>query len=101
MKRYRFLEEADAEFHEQIRYYDEQIAGLGDKFITDVESIIKQIREHPLSGASVSRNLRKRVLRVFKHNILYVDTPTDIIIVAVAPHRRRPGYWRSRLKGTR
>ena len=101
MKRYRFLEEADAEFQEQIRYYDEQVAGLGDKFITEVESIIKQIRQHPQSGALVSRNLRKRVLRVFKHNILYVPHTDEIIIVAVAPHRRRPGYWRDRLKRLR
>jgi toxin ParE1/3/4 len=98
---YRFLEEADAEFQENIRYYDEQVAGLGDKFIADVEAAITSIRTYPQSGAPVSRNLRKRVLRVFKHNIFYVSTPEDIVIVAVAPHARRPGYWRNRLKNLR
>lgn len=30
MKAYRFLAEADAEFREQIRYYDEQVPDLSD-----------------------------------------------------------------------
>jgi hypothetical protein len=44
MKRYRFLEQADAEFQQDIRYYDGQVAGLGDKFIADVEHVLTQIR---------------------------------------------------------
>jgi len=101
VKSYRFLEEADAEFHEHIAYYDEQVDGLGDKFIADVENVIAQIRRYPASGALVSRNLRKRVLRIFRHNVFYVDTASEIIIVAVASHWRKPGYWRKRLRNLR
>lgn len=101
MKPYRFLPEADTEFQEQIRYYDEQAAGLGDKFIAQVEAAISHVREYPDSGAPVSRNLRKHVLRAFKHNLLYVNAPEEIIVIAVAPHRRRPRYWRRRLKQLR
>lgn len=60
MKQYRFLEQADAEFQEQVQYFDKQAAGLGNKFIVDLESTIRSIREYPESGALVSRNLRKR-----------------------------------------
>ncbi len=98
MKRYRFLTEADAEFREHTQYFDEQVAGLGDKFITDLQAAIREIREYPESGALVSRNLRKRVLRVFRHTVFYVNGAEEIIIVAVAAHRRRPHYWRKRLK---
>ena len=98
MKRYRFLDDAEMEFQEQIRYFDEQVAGLGDKFIADLESTVASIREFPGSGAPLSPNLRKRVLRVFRHSVFYVDAQDEIIIVAVAPHMRRPGYWRERTK---
>ena len=101
MKPYRFLEEADAEFQEQIRYFDEQVARLGDKFIADVEAAVTDIRTHPEIGAPGSRLVRKRVLRVFHHSVLYVDRPDEIIIIAHAPHKRRPGYWRRRLKAAR
>lgn len=98
MKQYRFLEEADVEFQEQIRYFDEQAAGLGNKFISDLESTVKSIREYPESGALTSRNLRERVLRVFRHTVFYVNASDEIIVVAVAPHGRRPSYWRKRLR---
>ncbi len=73
-------------------------AGLGDRFIADVENIITHVRRYPQSGVRVSRNLRKRVLTVFRHDVLYVDALDEVIVVAVAPHSRRPGYWRDRLK---
>jgi hypothetical protein len=45
--------------------------------------------------------VRKRVLRAFRQNLFYVNAPDEIIVVALAPHRRRPGYWRNRLKNVR
>lgn len=101
MKRYRFLEEAESEFQQHIAYYDEQVPGLGDQYIIYVDAAVRRIREFPEIGAPVSRNLRKQVLRAFKHNLFYVNAPDEIIIVALAPHRRRPGYWRKRLKKLR
>ncbi|MGN6185198.1 MAG: type II toxin-antitoxin system RelE/ParE family toxin [Thermoanaerobaculia bacterium] len=97
MKSYRFLEEADAEFQETIRFYDEQVAGLGDRFIQDVERTIAHIRDYPESGVLVSRRLRKRILHTFKYSILYFNAPTEIIVVAIAAHKRKPGFWRNRL----
>lgn len=98
MKPYRFLEEADAEFHEQIAYYDREAAGLGDRFVADVDATVHHIREYPDSGSLLSAKVRKRVLRVFACNVLYVNKPDEIVIVAVAPHKRKPGYWRKRLR---
>lgn len=40
MKPYRFLEEADAEFQEQIAYFNRQVDGLGLRFVVDVEGTI-------------------------------------------------------------
>ena len=88
MKPYRFLEEADAEFQEQIAYFDNQQVGLADRFVADVEATIRHIREYPDSGSSLSWKVRKRVLRVFQYNILYVTKPGEILIIAVAPHKR-------------
>jgi ParE toxin of type II toxin-antitoxin system, parDE len=101
VKPYRFIKEANLEFQDHIAYYDEQASGLGDKFIADVHAIVSDIRVYPASGRLVSRNLRKRVLRVFRHNIFYLNEPDEIIIVALAPHWRRQKYWRSRLRNLR
>jgi ParE toxin of type II toxin-antitoxin system, parDE len=80
VKPYRFLEEADAEFHEQIAYFDEQAGGLGDRFVADVEATVAIIREYPESGSKLVGTIRKRVLRVFRYNVLYAIKPDEIII---------------------
>jgi plasmid stabilization system protein ParE len=101
VKPYRFLTDATNEFEEQVRYLDEQSPGLGDRFIQDLEAAIRVVREHPESGALVSSNVRKWVLRVFPFNVYYVDSSSEVIIVAVAAHRRRPRYWRNRPRNMR
>ncbi|MBV9071192.1 MAG: hypothetical protein JO231_20930 [Acidobacteria bacterium] len=65
----------------------------------EVAVAVGDIRTHPQIGSPISRVVRQRVLTGYTYSILYVDTPAEIIIVAVAPHRRRPGYWRRRLRG--
>ncbi|MCA1733809.1 MAG: type II toxin-antitoxin system RelE/ParE family toxin [Acidobacteria bacterium] len=96
MKPYRFLAEAQSEFEEQIRYFDEQVTGLGDRFIQALEDAVLLIRQHPMAGETVSKNVRKAVLRAFPFNVYYVNARDEVIIVAVAAHRRRPQYWRVR-----
>ena len=97
MKRCRFLEEADAEFQDTIVYLDTQSEGLGDSFIDDVESAIRHVLQYPESGNPVSAHVRKWVLSRFPYNLLYVVEGDGILVVAVAPHKRRPNYWRKRL----
>jgi toxin ParE1/3/4 len=98
LKEYRFLEETDQEFQEHIGYFLGYSGTAAGKFVNEVEAAVRDIREYPQIGAPISRIVRQRVLTGFKYSILYVDTPAEIIIVAVAPHRRRPGYWRRRLR---
>lgn len=98
MKAYRFLEEADQEFQEQVGYYLALSRTTAENFVSEVDAAVRNIREYPEIGSPISRTVRQRVLHDFKYSVLYVDTPTEIIVVAVAPHRRRPRYWRRRLR---
>lgn len=98
MKRYRFLEEADQEFHQHLGYHLGHSLSTAEKFVREVDDAVRDIREYPEIGQRISHLVRQRVLTNFKYSILYVDSPTEIIVVAVAPHRRRPGYWRRRLR---
>ena len=98
MKPYRFLEEADQEFQEHIGYFISHSLTAAEKFVDEVGVAVRDIRQYPQVGSRLSRIVRQRVLTGYKYSVLYVDTPDEIIIVAVAPHRRRPGYWRRRLR---
>jgi plasmid stabilization system protein ParE len=98
LRPYRYLEEADQEFQEHIGYFDSVSRAVALRFVDAVEAAINEIRQYPEIGAPITRLVRKRVLTKFKYNILYVNTSAEIIVIAIAPHRRRPGYWRKRLK---
>ncbi len=97
MNRVRFLRPAEAEADEAVAYFDEQRNGLGDRFEQDLLDTVEFVKEHPLSGKLLTSQVRRFRLHKFRYNVIYVVDGNEIVIVAVAHHRRRPGYWRARL----
>jgi toxin ParE2 len=93
----RFLKPAQFEVDEAVAYFDEQRSGLGDRFEQDLLATVNFLTEHPLSGKALTERVRRFRLRTFRYNVIYVVDGQEVVIVAVAHHRRRPGYWRSRL----
>ncbi len=89
---------AEAEYLEQIAWFEEQQIGLGRRYLVEIESAIgractspRQYRvEHP-------PDVRRITVRGFPFELLFraVDGATQIL--AVAHFRRRPGYWLPRL----
>lgn len=92
-----FLLPAQAEVDEAVAYFDAQHAGLGDRFEADLLATVHSVTERPLSGKLIGGRVRKMRFRTFRYNVIYVPDPDEIVIIAVAHHRRRPGYWHSRL----
>lgn len=97
MIRARFLKPAENEVDEAVAYFDEQRPGLGDRFEQDLFATINFLVDHPLSGKLINERVRMFRLRTFRYNVIYVNDEVEIIVVAVAHYRRRPGYWHSRL----
>ena len=97
---YEFLPEADEEFREASRYYENEAPGVGLAFITEVHRAISVITSHPRAARKVRGTIRSKVLFHFPYSLLYSIEANLILIVAVAHHKRRPMYWRSRLKTT-
>jgi plasmid stabilization system protein ParE len=93
-----FLPEADEEFREAARYYESEAAGVGLSFIAAVHKGVAEIIELPLGAQVVRAGIRKKVLRHFSYNLYYAIEADTIVIIAVAHQRRRPNYWRVRLK---
>lgn len=96
---YKFLPEADEEFREAARYYETEAPGVGLAFIAEVHRVISFVVSHPRSTKRVRGSIRSKVLFHFPYSLLYSIEPDLILIVAVAHQKRRPIYWRNRLKG--
>jgi plasmid stabilization system protein ParE len=93
---HRYLPLAREDVNEAAAFYEASVPGLGDAFLDDVERAIQAVLESPRIGAPVGRKFRKTLLRRFPFSIVYADRGEEIVIVAVAHQRRRPGYWRGR-----
>ena len=98
MKPVVFLEPAETELDGQVRYYDADSTGLGDRFEQQVEHATSLIAEYPQIGEPITKKVRKLRVQDFPFNVIYVETPAESVVVAIAPHGRRPNYWRARVR---
>jgi toxin ParE1/3/4 len=86
--------EADRELTEgAIHYAREGGAELGHAFIAEFERALALLCEYPRLAAVWTVNRRRFPLRRFPYSIIYYIRGEELRVVALAHHRRRPGYW--------
>ena len=93
-----FLSDADEEFREAAQYYENESPGLGLIFIAAVHQTISWNKENPKATTSVDGSVRRKTLGRFPYSVIYAVDDDGLIIVAVAHQKRRPRYWKKRLK---
>ena len=99
MKPIIFHPDARAELCAAVAYYEQQRPGLGRDLQREVERTINRIQQHPQSFLQHDEaGLRKCFVRRFPYTIFYLEHADQIWIAAVAHQRRRPGYWRNRIR---
>jgi hypothetical protein len=98
MRLYGFLEPAQIEFDEAVTFYNQQRDGLGYEFAAEVWDTVSRIVRHPEAWTKLSKRTRRCRTKRFPYGVIYQIRGDRILIVAVAHLRRKPGYWRDRLK---
>ena len=98
MKLITFHPDAESEITEVARYYEAHRPGLGSDFLGEVERGLDQISTNPEASQRIARRVRRKPLWRFPYNLIYAVYPDRIRIVACAHRKRRPFYWRKRLK---
>jgi len=91
-------DEASADLIEAAAYLERERDGYGDRLIAAFESAREFVVDHPRSGRPERFGVRVWPVTGFSYSIVYVLEGENVFIIAVAHHRRRPGYWRSRLR---
>jgi plasmid stabilization system protein ParE len=93
----RFLPDAEAELLAEVSYYSNAGTGLGIKFARAVEVAVGMAIAHPERGRPAARGTRTRLVKGFPFSIVYRPTQTEILVVAIMHHRKKPGYWLARI----
>ena len=91
-------EEAIAEARAVRRWYEERSPAAAAAFMEELDRAIAQIGEFPEAWPPYIAGTRRYILRRFPYSVVYRRRDAAVQIVAIAHHRRRPGYWKSRVK---
>jgi type II restriction/modification system DNA methylase subunit YeeA len=93
----RYHPEARAEFLEQLDHFIDINVRLATRFDSAVTEAEELAAESPESWPKYKYRTRRVIDRVFKFSLVYLHSDQEIYVVAVAPTRRKPGYWRKRV----
>jgi plasmid stabilization system protein ParE len=87
---------AEADLEEAARWYDEEQAGLGSRFLSDVDQVFSRIRTVPLQFPVVSGEIRRGLLHTFPYAVYFLMSEESVFVLAVLHLRRNPKVWRRR-----
>jgi plasmid stabilization system protein ParE len=95
----RFRPAAARELAADVRYYDKRYAGRGQRFASAVERALLRIAESPLAfPLLIEPDIRSAKVERFPYRVVYVVLGADVDVLAVAHAKRRPSYWRRRIR---
>ena len=96
MKPVRFHPEAEVELAAEARYYEERSPGLGERFTNEVQAAVRLAATLPGIGSPSRYGTRRVFPKSFPFSVVYRELRTELVILALAPFPRKPGYWRAR-----
>ncbi|MFA6293784.1 MAG: hypothetical protein WC637_18495 [Victivallales bacterium] len=98
MKNTIFLSEALNEMIEAAQFYETQSPGLGQDFLLEIYSVKEKITKSPMIWAELEPGIRRCLATKFPYALLYHIDEEDITMTSVMHLKRRPNYWRERLR---
>jgi toxin ParE1/3/4 len=90
-------EEAENEFSEAANYYDRQDAGLGNRFVAEIQAMIARIVANPYMPRCFGDECRKVKATKVPYVVIYYLEGEQLQIVSVMHTSRHPDYRKSRL----
>jgi plasmid stabilization system protein ParE len=96
-KTYDLHPEAQREIEGSYLWYSQRSLDATIGFLTQLDHGLEVILTTPHRWPAYMYGTRRYLLTDFPFSIIYLDDPESIRIVAVAHHKRRPGYWKERL----
>jgi len=89
---------AEADLEDAARWYEDERAGLAERFLSDVNRTFARIRERPLQFPAVSGDVRRALLHTFPFAVYFRVLDEIVIVLAVLHLRRNPKVWRGRTR---
>jgi plasmid stabilization system protein ParE len=92
----RFTNEAIDDLEESAVWYNDRKENLGIEFIEEVEDKVNFIIQNPESFPFKYSDRRSVSLKRFPFHIVFIVENNEVIVLAVAHHKRNPFFWQQR-----
>jgi hypothetical protein len=92
----RFHRAAADEADRARRWYAAHNPRAAAAFVLELDRAVARVRASPNRWPRLTGRARRYIFPNFPFSLVYRVKPTVIEVIAVAHHRRRPGYWTSR-----
>jgi|SRR5690606_6878372 len=84
------------ELSEAIDWYSKIQPELGKDLALKFQEALIEIHAKPLLSQKLNEGFRKTNLQRFPYKLIFKIEEQEIIIIAVAHHKRKPSYWKKR-----
>jgi plasmid stabilization system protein ParE len=92
----RFHPAAAAEADRARHWYAARNPHAAAAFVAELEHAAARVREAPNRWPRLTARARRYIFPNFPFSLVYRVKPPVIEVIAVAHHRRKPGYWSAR-----
>lgn len=89
---------AEREIEAAADYYENEEAGLGSRFVEELNQAIAFVLQFPNAWSPLSKRSRRCSLRRFPYHIIYSAQQGTLTIVTVVHQRRDPEKWQRLIK---
>ena len=91
-----FHPDIENEVKASYEWYQNQAAGLGEDFLSELETAYQAIIELPNTWPKFQKDFRRFLLSKFPFSVIYRFDRKTVYVVAVMHNSRKPGYWSER-----
>ncbi len=71
-------------------WYEEQLPGLGERFLNEIEHSFTKLANAPYSYSLLQENYRQLILKRFPYKIVFEVVEKNVVIYAVFHSKRDP-----------
>jgi len=90
--------EVAEEHKDQVAHDEEVQAGLGKRYHTEFQNVLAWVCASPDRSCIVlAPDIRRAMFTVFHFDPARREVDGSVQVLAIAHHRRQPGYWVARL----
>jgi plasmid stabilization system protein ParE len=93
-----FFDEAVDEVDESRAWYRQNSESAESGFLRELDHAVDQVLGAPHRWPEFIGGTRRYVFPTFPYSLVYFVEEHVLYVVAVAHERRKPGYWRKRLR---